>query len=309
VDPGSGTEPVGSAQEAVTGCIPVQLTPKAAVASSIQGPSWPAHSAIDGNLTTRWASAFSDPQWIYVDYGATVVINEVKIYWQRAFSADYDVQVSSDLKTWSTVYTKNPFAGGTDDSKGLSATGRYLRIFAHKRATTYGDSIFEIEAFGSTSVSCANLLKGPWTFAGADFSPSNVYTVAGDAIDFAYQGISFTWGPNGFTGIHFTQPVSLVQGGHYALTLNVTNTSGVPTVFDATLSGAGLPTNEPAGDPGFQLSGSGSETLNFVVSAAPGTAPTIDLLNHPVLAGFGPGISGGQGLNDFTVSATLTRTQ
>jgi len=38
-------------------------------ASSVQGPSWPAANATDGSQTTRWSSAFSDPQWLQTDLG------------------------------------------------------------------------------------------------------------------------------------------------------------------------------------------------------------------------------------------------
>src|SRR5262245_54743769 len=41
-----------------------------ATASSVENAGTPASAAVDGNAGTRWASAFSDPQWIQVDLGA-----------------------------------------------------------------------------------------------------------------------------------------------------------------------------------------------------------------------------------------------
>ncbi len=41
-----------------------------ATSSSVQSSSYPASAAVDGDLTTRWSSAFSDPQWITVDLGS-----------------------------------------------------------------------------------------------------------------------------------------------------------------------------------------------------------------------------------------------
>src|SRR5208282_5345033 len=57
-------------------------------ASSYQAssPYCPAIYAVDGNLTNRWASAWSDPQWIYVDLGATYNITEVDLYWENAYA-------------------------------------------------------------------------------------------------------------------------------------------------------------------------------------------------------------------------------
>ena len=37
---------------------------------SDEQPGYPAAAAVDGNLTTRWSSGFSDPQWIRVDLAA-----------------------------------------------------------------------------------------------------------------------------------------------------------------------------------------------------------------------------------------------
>ncbi len=44
-------------------------------ASSLENAGTPAANAVDGSSTTRWASAFSDPQWIYVDLGRVATIS------------------------------------------------------------------------------------------------------------------------------------------------------------------------------------------------------------------------------------------
>jgi len=44
---------------------------KPATSSSNENTSLTPNRAIDGNTGTRWSSAFSDPQWIQVDLGAT----------------------------------------------------------------------------------------------------------------------------------------------------------------------------------------------------------------------------------------------
>ena len=44
---------------------------KPATASSSENAGMAAADAVDGNTGTRWSSAFSDPQWIQVDLGAT----------------------------------------------------------------------------------------------------------------------------------------------------------------------------------------------------------------------------------------------
>jgi alpha-tubulin suppressor-like RCC1 family protein len=136
-------------------CGPVLLAPKAATASSQENANLGAALAIDGNLNTRWSSAFSDPQWITVDYGAPVLFKQVKITWEAAYSKNYDVQVSnSTAGPWTTIYSRNPFAGGVDDKTGLAATGRYLRVYSNARGTAFGNSIKELQAWGNTDLAC-----------------------------------------------------------------------------------------------------------------------------------------------------------
>src|SRR5712691_9878050 len=47
---------------------------KPVTCSSIESGAFPCTAAVDGNLGTRWSSAFSDPQWIQVDLGQTYSI-------------------------------------------------------------------------------------------------------------------------------------------------------------------------------------------------------------------------------------------
>src|SRR5687768_12517194 len=56
-----------------------------ATASSVQG-GYVAANAVDGSASTRWGSAFSDPQWIAVDLGSTQSINRVVLNWEAAYS-------------------------------------------------------------------------------------------------------------------------------------------------------------------------------------------------------------------------------
>ncbi len=120
---------------------------KAATASSLENSGYPATNAFDGNLNTRWSSAFSDPQWIYVDLGATYNISEVVLYWEAAYAKSYQIQVSSDATNWTTIYSTTTGLGGTEDLAGLSGTGRYVRMYGTARGTPYGYSLWEFEVF------------------------------------------------------------------------------------------------------------------------------------------------------------------
>ncbi len=118
-------------------------------ASSIQGDPWAAANAVDGNLTTRWSSAFSDPQWLEVDLGAVHDIHSVVLYWENAYATAFQIQVSDNGSTWTTLY---PTISGYEGEQTLpvSGSGRYVRMYGTKRNTQYGYSLFEFQVFGNS---------------------------------------------------------------------------------------------------------------------------------------------------------------
>jgi hypothetical protein len=124
---------------------------KTAVASTTEAAGFEPAKAVDGSGTTRWSSLFSDPQWIYVDLGATYNINRVKITWEAAYASAYQIQVSSNASTWTTIRTVTGNTTLINDQTGLTGSGRYVRINGTARATAYGYSIFELEVYGSAA--------------------------------------------------------------------------------------------------------------------------------------------------------------
>jgi len=130
---------------------------KTAVASSVEtSTTYVANNVTDGSYTTRWSSAFSDPQWVYVDLGANYDINEVKITWETAYATAYQVQVSADASNWTTIKTVSGNTTTTNDLTGLTGTGRYVRIYGTARATAYGYSVYEMEVYGAAAQSPYN---------------------------------------------------------------------------------------------------------------------------------------------------------
>uniref|UniRef100_UPI003BF91618 discoidin domain-containing protein n=1 Tax=Rubrolithibacter danxiaensis TaxID=3390805 RepID=UPI003BF91618 len=127
---------------------------KFATASSYENiTTMPASYAIDGNSTgTRWSSAFSDPQYITVDLGASYNVNQVKITWENAYGKDFKIQVSDDNLTWTDlkVVTGNTLLA--NDYTGLSGSGRYVRMYGTARGTGYGFSMYEFEVYGTPVV-------------------------------------------------------------------------------------------------------------------------------------------------------------
>jgi hypothetical protein len=118
--------------------------------TSIQGTGYEGSKAVDANGTTRWSSASANNQNFVVDLGATYNINRIRIAWEAAYARDYQIQVSTNNSTWTTIkefWGKSSAAA--DDYTGLNSNARWLKVYCINRATTYGFSIFEFEAYGS----------------------------------------------------------------------------------------------------------------------------------------------------------------
>ncbi|WP_223233320.1 cellulase family glycosylhydrolase [Chitinophaga sp. CF418] len=137
--------------------------------SSTEDATLTGANAVDGNGSTRWASAlYADPQWITVDLGSNYNISQVKISWEAAYAKDYLLQVSTDNATWTTVKTIQGNTSLSNDHTGLSVTGRYVRMYGTARGTTYGYSIYELEVYG-TKVSASNIaLNKPVTVSSVE---------------------------------------------------------------------------------------------------------------------------------------------
>jgi hypothetical protein len=119
-----------------------------ATASSTENAGFPAANAVDGNTGTRWSSAFSDPQWVQVDLGATHSISQVVLNWEAAYGTAFQVQTSNNATTWTSVYSTTTGTGGVQ-TLNVTGSGRYLRIYGTARGTPYGYSLWELGVYGT----------------------------------------------------------------------------------------------------------------------------------------------------------------
>jgi hypothetical protein len=113
---------------------------------------FPCAEAVDGNTGTRWSSAQGvDPQWIYVDLGATYNITRVVLTWETAYASGYQIQVAGAATgPWTNIFSTTTGNGATDDLTGLSGSGRYVRMNGTVRATGWGYSLWEYAVYGTT---------------------------------------------------------------------------------------------------------------------------------------------------------------
>lgn len=103
-------------------------------------------NAVDGTPSTRWASQYTDGQWLSVDLGSRQPFSKVNLDWESAYGKDYDIQVSDDGTTWRTVAQRRGLAAAGPDTLAFPATtARHVRMQGITRATGYGYSLYSFE--------------------------------------------------------------------------------------------------------------------------------------------------------------------
>jgi hypothetical protein len=122
---------------------------KPATASTTNGVN-NAAAGVDGNAGTRWESAAADNQTFSVDLQNTFDLTRIVLIWEAAYAKTYDVQVSSDGVTYTTIYSQFTGNGKTEDFP-VSGTAKYVRIKCNQRATNYGFSFYELQVYGYPS--------------------------------------------------------------------------------------------------------------------------------------------------------------
>lgn len=121
---------------------------KKAVASSVEGTNRTAVKAVDGNMSTRWASQPGlDAQNIYVDLGKAYQLNKIVLKWETAYAKGYQIYVSVDGQNWTNLYTTYNGMGGVN-THNVNTQARYVLLYGTQRGTPYGYSLWELEVYG-----------------------------------------------------------------------------------------------------------------------------------------------------------------
>jgi hypothetical protein len=220
-------------------------------------------NAVDGNLTTRWSSAFVDPSWIQIDLGSPLLINKVVLYWEAAYGVQYQIQVSNDAVDWTTAYTQTNGQGGVETLTFPSVVGRYIRMYGTQRATQYGYSLYEFQVYGAD---VPLILTQPAAQSAAAGSTATFSVVAGGDGPFTYQ-----WRRNGVaiagaTAATYTTPSLMSADSGSIFSVAVTNAGGTVisasaavTVTASAPTGPNLALNQPATSSGNENGGLGPQ--------------------------------------------------
>jgi len=121
-----------------------------AFSSSKENSGLGPQKAVDGTISTRWSSQFSDPQWIYVDLTKERTIHAVRLNWEAAYGSAYKIQLSNNASNWTDVYSTSSGNGRIDNIEFDATRARYVRMYGTQRGTPYGYSLWEFGIYGST---------------------------------------------------------------------------------------------------------------------------------------------------------------
>ncbi|MFI1095491.1 discoidin domain-containing protein [Streptomyces sp. NPDC020917] len=140
----------------------VNLAAGKPTAESGHADVYPSGNAVDGNAGTYWESTDNAfPQWLRVDLGSAVAVNQVVLKLPPSSSwatrtQTLAVQGSTDGSTFSDLvasagYTFNPDTGNTVTINFNQATTRYVRLYFTANTGWPAGQISEFEVYGPTT--------------------------------------------------------------------------------------------------------------------------------------------------------------
>ncbi len=109
-----------------------------------------AYRAVDGDFGTFWQSQQSGDQWWAVDLGSAQNLGRIEITF-RSNSHDYEVQVSNNGTSYTTIATRSGDAGLQVINLPANLNGRYVRLFNINLASGGSNDrpeIVELQIFG-----------------------------------------------------------------------------------------------------------------------------------------------------------------
>jgi len=105
--------------------------------------------AVDGNSQSRWSTLKTTNQALVVDLGEVRQFTNIYLNWEAAYGVAFQLQVSSDSTTWTTVaaYTDNK---NVYNEVAVAGAGRYVRMLGQQGGQNSGGfSIYELAVYNS----------------------------------------------------------------------------------------------------------------------------------------------------------------
>ncbi|AMV36588.1 Thermophilic serine proteinase precursor [Planctomyces sp. SH-PL62] len=136
---------------------------KPATATSSESPQFGPSGAFDDDAATRWSSGqwmqSSQAAWLSVDLGAVSAIRDVRLVWETAYAASYQIQSSVDGKNWTTLRSvQGAGAAGPAFFADLDGVGRYVRVLCTQPGPINNNySLYDFNVYGQPMT---NLVTG-----------------------------------------------------------------------------------------------------------------------------------------------------
>ena len=108
----------------------------------------------DGDVATRWGSNATDAQWVKVNLQNSYNLSSIVLNWEAACGKSYDIKVSDNDVNYTTIVSETNGSAGKR-TYNVNASARYILVQGITRATTYGYSLYELEAYGVLAVTPA----------------------------------------------------------------------------------------------------------------------------------------------------------
>lgn len=115
----------------------------------------PPSALADGDLTTRWSSAYSEPQTIEMKLSRQpIVIRRIRVHWESAAASRYALSVSPDGRNWKNIYaylnTASKAEPRVDEIPLNDIPASFIRLELISRANpAWGFSLYEIQVIAA----------------------------------------------------------------------------------------------------------------------------------------------------------------
>jgi len=143
-----------------------------ASASSVESSAFGAQYAIDGDLSTRWASAVGVPEWLEVTFPTPREINGVEINFEASYAKDYRIQTWNGTGWMDQVVVENNSLLDRQHVFAQPVTSEKLRVLVTSAPMNNVVSIRELEILSDTSAPSSQIFvprSGDYYFAARIF--------------------------------------------------------------------------------------------------------------------------------------------
>ena len=105
----------------------------------------------DDDQGTRWASGYSDSEWVQVKLAQPTVVRAVTVSWESACANAYRIETSTDGTTWTTLKSVSDSSCALDVYTFDAASPvQYVRMQGVQRRTTWGYSVYELGVYAGS---------------------------------------------------------------------------------------------------------------------------------------------------------------